>query len=119
MIITRLVKDNIREGVMRASLLGQAFLTWLILFSASPAYAWDRGQTDTFAVLPDLPGNAPVAIEGLTVGPDGTVYTPTFGINSKGPVAAPPHCFPSGRMGHCSTTSPWSTPRQVRRRSRA
>ena len=44
-------------------------------------------------MLPNLPGNAPVAIEGLTVGPDGTVYTPTFGINANGAVAGPPHLF--------------------------
>ena len=71
--------------------LGQAFLALLVFFAVSLANAWDRGQTQTFAVLPNLPGNAPVAVEGLTVGPDGTVYTPTFGINAKGAVAAPPH----------------------------
>lgn len=76
---------------MRRSLLGPALVT--LLLAASPATAWDRGQTATFAVLPNLPGNAPVAIEGLTVGPDGRVYTPTFGVNNKGAVAAPPHLF--------------------------
>ena len=43
----------------------------------------------------------PVDIEGLTVGPDGTVYTPSFGVNAKGPVAGPPHLFsfrPDGRL---------------------
>jgi sugar lactone lactonase YvrE len=64
-----------------------------VFFAVSPANAWDRGQAQTFAVLPNLLENAPVAIEGLTVGPDGTVYTPTFGINAKGAVAAPPHLF--------------------------
>jgi sugar lactone lactonase YvrE len=78
---------------MRKSVLGEALLTLLLFFAAHPANAWDRGQTRTFAILPDLPGHAPVAIEGLTVGPDGTVYTPTFGINSKGAVAGPPHLF--------------------------
>jgi sugar lactone lactonase YvrE len=81
------------EDVMRTSLLLRVFLMLPIVFAATRVHAWDRGQTDTFTVLPDLPGNAPVAIEGLTVGPDGTVYTPTFGINSKGPVAGPPHLF--------------------------
>ncbi len=39
--------------------------------------------------------------EGLTVGPDGTVYTPTFGINSQGAVPGPPHLFsfkPNGQL---------------------
>ena len=74
-------------------LLGPALVASLVFSAVRPANAWDRGQTQTFAVLPNLPGNAPVAIEGLTVGPDGTVYTPTFGINAKGAVAAPPHLF--------------------------
>ena len=78
---------------MRTLLLGPVLIALLVFSAVSPANAWDRGQTQTFAVLPNLPGNAPVAIEGLTVGPDGTVYTPTFGINAKGSVAAPPHLF--------------------------
>jgi sugar lactone lactonase YvrE len=52
-----------------------------------------------------LPGKVPVPSEGLTVGPDGTVYTPSFGINSKGPVSPPqpPHLFsfnPNGQLLH-------------------
>lgn len=84
---------------MRKCRLGQIFIALLLLFAAGPANAWDRGRTQTFAVLPNLPGNQPVAIEGLTVGPDGTLYTPTFGINSKGPVAGPPHLFAFWRNG--------------------
>ena len=52
-------------------------------------------------MVPNLPGRVPVDIEGLTVGPDGTVYTPSFGVNAKGPVAGPPHLFsfrPDGRL---------------------
>jgi sugar lactone lactonase YvrE len=78
---------------MRTLLLGPTLGALLVFSAVSPANAWDRGQTGTFAVLPNLPGNAPVAIEGLTVGPDGTVYTPTFGINAKGAVPGPPHLF--------------------------
>lgn len=84
---------------MRTSLLLVALSAVLMLLEASPAVAWDRGRTEIFAVLPALPGPAPVAVEGLTVGPDGTVYTPTFGINSKGPVAGPPHLFSFGPDG--------------------
>src|SRR5215471_18038676 len=41
---------------------------------ATPAYAWDRGEVETFAILP---AGTPM-VEGLTVGPDGKVYVPTF-----------------------------------------
>ena len=51
---------------------------------AVPAGAWDRGKVDALAVLPDAtPGN-PSSVEGLTVGPDGNIYVPTFGFNAKG-----------------------------------
>ncbi len=86
---------------MRTSLFFCAVLALPLLFTAAPAGAWDRGRTQTFAVVPNLPGNAPVDIEGLTVGPDGTVYTPSFGVNRNGPVARPPHLFsfrPNGRL---------------------
>jgi hypothetical protein len=75
-------------------------LALLLIFTAAPARAWDRGRTEVFAVLPELPAG-PVDIEGLTVGPDGTVYTPTFGFNSEGAVPGPPHLFsfkPNGKL---------------------
>ncbi|HEY3911828.1 MAG TPA: SMP-30/gluconolactonase/LRE family protein [Stellaceae bacterium] len=86
---------------MRRASLVQAAVVLLPFLAAAPASAWDRGQTQTFAVVPNLPGNVPVNIEGLTVGPDGTVYTPSFGVNRNGPVAGPPHLFsfrPNGRL---------------------
>jgi sugar lactone lactonase YvrE len=43
-------------------------------WTATPASAWDRGNVETFAVLP---AGAP-KIEGLTVGNDGSVYVSTF-----------------------------------------
>jgi sugar lactone lactonase YvrE len=52
----------------------------------TPAKAWDRGDVDTFAVLPD----GTPKIEGLTVGPDGNVYVTTF--DPTGP-AAPSQLF--------------------------
>jgi hypothetical protein len=70
-----------------------ALVVLLLICVVAPANAWDRGDTEIFAVVPDLPGDVPVSIEGLTVGPDGTVYTPSFGFNSKGAVAGPPHLF--------------------------
>jgi hypothetical protein len=72
--------------------IARALGALLLISTATSASAWDRGQTEIFAALPELPGG-PVPSEGLTVGPDGTVYTPSFGINSQGPVAGPPHLF--------------------------
>jgi sugar lactone lactonase YvrE len=80
--------------------IAQALGALLLISAATPASAWDRGHTEIFAILPELPGG-PVPSEGLTVGPDGTVYTPSFGINSQGPVAGPPHLFsfnPNGQL---------------------
>ena len=81
-------------------LIAHSLAALLLVSAVTPASAWHRGHTETFAILPDLPGG-PVPSEGLTVGPDGTVYTPSFGINSKGPVAGPPHLFsfkPNGQL---------------------
>jgi sugar lactone lactonase YvrE len=86
---------------MRRALIGQVLAVLLLTCSIAPALAWDRGDTEIFAVVPYLPGNVPVSIEGLTVGPDGTVYTPSFGFNSEGPVGGPPHLFsfrPNGAL---------------------
>jgi hypothetical protein len=82
-------------------LIAQTLGALLLSSVVTPAGAWHRGHTEIFAVLPDLPGNVPVPSEGLTVGPDGTVYTPSVGINSQGPVAGPPHLFsfrPNGQL---------------------
>src|SRR5580704_10200443 len=49
-----------------------------------PARAWDSGDFRTLAVLPDVTPGVPSSVEGLTVGPDGNIYVPTFGFNTKG-----------------------------------
>lgn len=66
--------------MMRKLCAGAAGLVSLLAICAVPALAWDRGQTDIFAMLPD----GSTGPEGLTVGPDGNVYVTTFGFNSTG-----------------------------------
>jgi sugar lactone lactonase YvrE len=51
---------------------------------AAPAGAWERGDVDVLAILPDATAGHPSSVEGLTVGPDGNIYVPTFGFNAKG-----------------------------------
>jgi sugar lactone lactonase YvrE len=53
---------------------------------SAPAFAWDRGAVDLFAVVPPLSTGAVSNIEGLTVGPDGNVYVSTFGFNAEGEI---------------------------------
>ena len=61
-----------------------AFLIGIL--STAPATAWDRGDVDVLAVLPDVtPGN-PSSVEGLTVGPDGNIYVTSFGFNATGAI---------------------------------
>ena len=40
------------------------------ILSATPVSAWDRGEVDVLAVLPDVTRDNPSSVEGLTVGPD-------------------------------------------------
>jgi sugar lactone lactonase YvrE len=61
-----------------------AFLIGIL--SAAPATAWDRGDVDVLAVLPDVTPGVPSSVEGLTVGPDDNIYVPTFGFNAKGAI---------------------------------
>ena len=95
---------------MKRVLFSTALVVFLLTGGVGPAGAWDRGETEIFAILPELPGG-PVPSEGLTVGPDGTVYTPSFGINSQGAVPGPPHLFSFKSNGSCSTMLRWSIPR--------
>jgi sugar lactone lactonase YvrE len=58
------------------------------VLAAAPASAWKRGPVQVLAVLPDLIGQPPgvkSSVEGLTVGPDGNIYVPTFGFNTIRP----------------------------------
>ena len=65
------------------------------LLATVPVQAWTRGQVDVLAVLPAASGS----VEGITVGPDGNVYAPTFGFNTTGALPGPP---PWRAVGCCS-----------------
>ena len=58
------------------------------ILSATPVSAWDRGEVDVLAVLPDVTPGVPSSVEGLTVGPDGNIYVTSFGFNAKGPITS-------------------------------
>lgn len=78
---------------------------------SAPAQAWDRGTVANFATLPAFSpsGPGPVCpnnttsctsdIEGVAVGPDGTVYTATFGFNSEGALGGYGELFVFGADG--------------------
>ncbi len=70
------------------------------LACAGPAGAWDRGEVETFAVMPDVAPGVPSTIEGLTVGPDGNVYSPSFGFNNQGAVGGNGVLFVFDPDGH-------------------
>src|SRR6516165_6638183 len=70
------------NGKKRFGLATLACLSLAIAFSA-PAAAWKRGAVQTFAVVPT--GGQQVLVEGLAVGPDGKVYSPTFHLCSGMP----------------------------------
>lgn len=56
------------------------------LFGTTAASAWERGSVEVLAVLPDASPGVQSSVEGLTVGPDGNIYVPTFGFNTHGAI---------------------------------
>ena len=74
----------------------------LTLLGAAPASAWDRGHVQVLTVLPSLKtSGAPSSVEGLTVGPDGNIYVPSFGFNTQGSTTGPADLFvisPNGKV---------------------
>lgn len=65
--------------------IGAAALGLMIgLLGTAPADAWDRSIVSVLTVLPDVTPGVQSSVEGLTVGPDGNIYVPTFGFNTKG-----------------------------------
>lgn len=64
--------------------IGAAALGLMIgLLGAAPANAWYRGHVDVLAVLPPVTTGVLSSVEGLTVGPDGNIYVPSFGANTE------------------------------------
>src|SRR5215470_10134789 len=49
------------------------------VLAAVPASAWKRGDVNVLVELPFATGS----VEGITVGPDGNIYAPTFGFNAN------------------------------------
>ncbi|HWN50788.1 MAG TPA: SMP-30/gluconolactonase/LRE family protein [Xanthobacteraceae bacterium] len=85
-----------RCGVVTAA-IGLALGVW----TAAPAGAFDRGNVDVLTVLPDVTPGQPSGVEGLTVGPDGNIYTTSFGFNTKGALTGPAALFvirPDGKL---------------------
>jgi DNA-binding beta-propeller fold protein YncE len=71
------------------------------LLGTAPANAWHRGHVQLLTVLPDAALGAQSSVEGLTVGPDGNIYVPTFGFNTTGSTSGPATLFvisPNGKV---------------------
>lgn len=62
-----------------AALIGSVSAAW----NVTAVKAWQRGEVETFAVLPQ----GSTGPEGLVVGNDGTVYVATFGFNNHAAVS--------------------------------
>lgn len=56
------------------------------LLGTASVHAWERSRVQVLAVLPDIAPGVQSSVEGLTVGPDGNIYVPTFGFNTQGAV---------------------------------
>jgi sugar lactone lactonase YvrE len=88
--------DMTRCGVVTAA-IGLAFG----VLTTAPAGAFDRGDVDVLTVLPDVTPGQPSSVEGLTVGPDGNIYTTSFGFNTKGALTGNAALFvirPNGKL---------------------
>jgi sugar lactone lactonase YvrE len=82
--------------------IGAAVLGLVIvaLGAAAPAGAWERGDVDVLAVLPDVTPGVQSSVEGLTVGPDGNIYVPSFGFNTTRALTGNAVLFVISPSGH-------------------
>ena len=90
------MKRNI--GVVAA---GCALSLMMGLLGTAPANAWNRGHVQLLTVLPNASPGVQSSVEGLTVGPDGNIYVPTFGFNTTGATTGPAALFtisPGGKV---------------------
>src|SRR5947209_17617750 len=74
--------QNSLRGLGLAAISGAGLA---VMMANAPAQAWDRGDVDTFAVLPE----GATGPEGIAVSASGDVYVATFGFSTTGPVAGP------------------------------
>ena len=87
--------------MMQSFKIGAAIGIIIGVLASAPAYAWDRSKVDVLTVLPDVTPGVQSSVEGLTVGPDGNIYVPTFGFNTQGPLTGNAVLFvinPSGQV---------------------
>ncbi len=61
----------------------------LVIAASAPALAWVRNPATIAAVLPA----GATGPEGMTVGPDGNIYTTTLGFSAKRQVGGPGHLY--------------------------
>jgi DNA-binding beta-propeller fold protein YncE len=87
-----------RRHVRRAALIGSALMA--LGFGGGQALAWERGNVETFAVLPQ----GATGPEGIAVHNDGDVYVGTFGFTTTGPVAGPGKIFVFNEHGRLLRT---------------
>jgi len=66
-----------------------------LLWQAAPAAAFNHGDVEVFAVLP----NGATGPEGIAVSPGDEVYVATFGFNTAGPVAGPGKIYVYNKNG--------------------
>src|SRR5437016_138824 len=79
---------NTGRSIMKGFWVGAVALSLMAgVLAAAPAGAWDRGDVDVLAVLPDVTPGVRSSVEGLTVGPDGNIYVTSFGFNTHGAIS--------------------------------
>ena len=102
--ITRLGVTRIgvtRLGNRIAALAFASAIVATAIGTTTGAQAWERGPVEVLAVLPDVTPGVQSSVEGLTVGPDGNIYVPTFGFNTAGALSGPAVLFvisPEGKI---------------------